>query len=119
MAAALFNDLSDLTRARGISAGTSPGDRVHADVLAVMRERGIDLVDVVPTKLTDDLAAGANLLVTMGCGEACPVVPGAEREDWPLEDPERLPLEGVRQLRDEVERRVRNLLGERGWLRDG
>jgi arsenate reductase len=92
MAAAIFNELADPTKARAISAGTQPGTRVHGEVVEVMREMGIDLESVLPTKLTDDLAAGANILVTMGCGEACPVVPGVEREDWPLEDPKGQPL---------------------------
>ena len=116
MAAAVFNHLADPARARAISAGTQPAPKVHPEVVAAMRELGVDLSSVVPVKLTDELAATANLLITMGCGEACPVVPGIERDDWPLEDPKGLPLERVRQIRGEVERRVRQLLTERGWL---
>jgi len=116
MAAAVFNHLADPARARAISAGTQPAPKVHPEVVAAMRELGVDLSSVVPVKLTDELAATANLLITMGCGEACPVVPGIERDDWPLEDPKGLPLERVRQIRGEVERRVRQLLAERGWL---
>jgi protein-tyrosine-phosphatase len=74
MAAATFNTLADPTKA--ISAGTEPGAQVHDEVIEVMRETGIDLKDVIPQKLTDDLAAAANILVTMGCGEACPRRPG-------------------------------------------
>jgi arsenate reductase len=116
MAAAWFNSLADPTKARAISAGTEPGTRVHPEVVVAMREVGIDLAAVIPRKLTDDLAAEANILVTMGCGEACPVVPGVERDDWPLDDPKGQSVERVRQIRDEVERRVRKLLAARGWL---
>jgi arsenate reductase len=118
MAAAIFNKIADAQKVRAISAGTQPGAHVHPEVVEVMRELGVDLQSVVPTKLTDDLAAEANILVTMGCGEGCPVVPGVERDDWPLEDPKGQPLSRVRQIRDEVEQRVRKLLGARGWLRD-
>jgi arsenate reductase len=115
MAAALFNQLSDPAKARAISAGTQPGERVHPEVVAIMSEAGIDVSKVEPRKLTDDLAAQASMLVTMGCGEACPVVPGVERDDWPLDDPKGRPMDQVRRIRDEIERRVRRLLAERGW----
>jgi arsenate reductase len=117
MAAAFFDNLADPTKARAMSAGTEPGARVHPEVVDAMREIGVDLTHVVPTKLTDDLACQANLLVTMGCGEACPVVPGVERDDWPLEDPKGRSIERVRAIRDEVERRVVQLLAARGWNR--
>ena len=117
MAAALFNRLADPTKAIAISAGTEPGAHVHPEVVTAMRELGVDLSSVSPRKLTDDLAAHANILVTMGCGEACPVVPGAERDDWPLDDPKGQSLERVREIRSEIERRVRGLLSDRGWLR--
>jgi arsenate reductase len=87
MAAALFNKHADPEKAHAISAGTKPGAHVHAEVVAAMREVGIDLSAVVPRRLTDDLAASADMLVTMGCEEACPFVSGVERDDWPLEDP--------------------------------
>ena len=117
MAAAVFNQLADPQEARAVSAGTRPGARVHPEVVQVMSEAGVDLARVVPRKLTDDLAAEASILVTMGCGEACPVVPGVERDDWPLEDPQGQPVERVRQIRDDIEQRVRKLLIARGWLR--
>jgi arsenate reductase len=117
MAAALFNHLADPTKARAISAGTDPGTKVHPEVVSVMAEHGIDLASAVPRKLTDELAASANVLVTMGCGEACPAGPGIERDDWPLEDPKGKPLPRVREIRDEVEQRVRRLLVDRGWAR--
>ncbi len=115
MAAAWFNELADRSKARAISAGTEPGARVHPEVVAAMREVGVDLSTGVPRKLTDDIAAGVTMLVTMGCGEACPVVPGAHREDWPLEDPRGKPLARVRAIRDEVRDRVEALLRREGW----
>jgi arsenate reductase len=117
MAAALFNLLADPSRARAISAGTEPGARVHAEVVEVMRELGVDLSTARPQHLTPELAAHAQLLVTMGCGEACPVVPGLRREDWPLPDPKNQPLGRVRVIRGEIERRVRHLLRAEGWAR--
>jgi arsenate reductase len=118
MAAAVFNQLADPTLARAISAGTEPGAKVHPEVVSVMTEHDIDLSAVVPQKLTDALAASADMLITMGCGEACPAVVGIERDDWPLEDPKGKPLARVREIRADVERRVRRLLLDRGWSRD-
>jgi arsenate reductase (thioredoxin) len=119
MAAALFNGLADPTKAHAISAGTEPGKAVHPEVVTVMREEGIDLTSVVPKKLTDDLASKAAMLITMGCGEACPVVPGVERDDWPLEDPKGKPIDRVREIREYVARRVRAVVRDRGWTRTG
>jgi arsenate reductase len=82
-----------------------------------MLELGVDLSAVVPQKLTQELASGASLLITMGCGESCPVVPGLERDDWPLEDPKGKPVERVRQIRADIAERVRGLLQSKGWLR--
>lgn len=110
MAAALFNALADPGAARAISAGTEPGERVHPEVVAVMREIGIDLAHVRPQRLTPDLAQQAQVLVTMGCGDACPFVPGARLEDWPLPDPKGQPVEAVRAVRDDIKRRVEDLL---------
>jgi arsenate reductase len=115
MAAAFFNRLVDPTKAQALSAGTQPGARVHPEVVAAMKETGIDLTNCVPRRLTDDLARQASVLVTMGCGEACPVVPGVERDDWPLQDPKGQTVERVREIRDDVERRVRRLLTDQGW----
>ena len=117
MAAAWFNALADATKARAISAGTDPGTKVHPEVLEVMREVGVDLTDRTPQKLTDDRARGAQLLITMGCGEQCPVVPGLRRDDWPLEDPKGKAIARVRQIRDEVRARVVDLLQREGWER--
>lgn len=118
MAAAFFNMLADPATVRALSAGTAPGERVHPEVVAVMREVGIDLADARPQRLTDDVARGAQLLVTMGCGDACPVVPGLERDDWPLQDPKGRPVEQVREIREEVLARVEVLLRARGWQRE-
>jgi len=115
MAAAFFNALADPAKARAISAGTRPGDRVHPEVVAAMREAGIDVSGARPQRLTAELAQGAALLVTMGCGEACPHVPGLVRDDWPLPDPKGQPMEVVRGIRDAVRDRVRALLASRGW----
>ncbi len=110
MAAAFFNQLANSLKVEAISAGTEPGERVHPEVLSVMKEVGIDLTHTKPQKLTDDLAKEAHLLVTMGCGDKCPYVPGLRREDWPLPDPKGQPIEEVRAIRDEVRRRVQKLL---------
>lgn len=118
MAAAFFNALADPARAAAVSAGTQPGARVHPEVVDVMREVGIDLSAQQPQKLTDQLAREASLLVTMGCGDECPYVPGLERDDWPLEDPKSKPLDHVRRIRDEVRDRVFQLLDARGWRRN-
>lgn len=115
MAAAWFNALADRKLARAISAGTEPGSRVHPEVVEAMREVGIDLEGLTPQKLTDELAGDAALLITMGCGEACPYVPGLRRLDWPLEDPKGKPVERVRQIRDEVKTHVLELLKAEQW----
>jgi arsenate reductase (thioredoxin) len=117
MAAAFFNVAADPTKARALSAGTEPAERVHPEVVAVMREVGIDLASTRPRRLTDELAAGAQLLVTMGCGEQCPVVPGLRRDDWSLPDPKGRPIEDVRAIRDEIRRRVAILIDGGGWAR--
>jgi arsenate reductase len=110
MAAALFNQLADPAKARALSAGTNPGERVHPEVVTVMREVGVDLVDARPQKLTPELASQAQLLITMGCGDECPVVAGLRRDDWPLPDPKGQPLEQVREIRDDIRRRVEALV---------
>jgi arsenate reductase len=116
MAAALFNTLADSTKARAISAGTEPSDRVHDVVVVALRELGIDVATNAPQKLTDEIARSADLLVTMGCGEACPVLPpGVERDDWPLEDPKGKPIERVREIRTEIRERVVALLAAKRW----
>jgi arsenate reductase len=115
MAAAWFNALADSTKARGLSAGTAPGARVHPEVVDAMNEVGIDLAGERPKLLTDDLARSAAMLITMGCGDECPFVPGLERDDWPLEDPKGKPIERVREIREDIRRRVEALVHSRGW----
>ncbi len=115
MAAAIFNALADRRRASAISAGTRPGPAVHPEVVNAMREIGIDLSSARPQRLTDELARGVDLLVTMGCGEECPIVPGVERDDWTVSDPKGRPLEEVRGIRDEIAARVGALVQSRGW----
>jgi arsenate reductase (thioredoxin) len=117
MAAAFFNALADPRKARAESAGTNPGDRVHPEVVVAMLESGIDLSAARPRRLTEALAQDANLLVTMGCGDECPWVPGLVRDDWPLEDPKGKPAERVREIRDDVRGRVQRLIDENGWTR--
>ena len=115
MAAAFFNQLADPQKARAISAGTEPGRRVHPEVLDVMREVGIDLSEAKPQKLSQELATEAQLLITMGCGDRCPYVPGLRRDDWPLPDPKGRPLEEVRAVRDDIRVRVSDLLIKEGF----
>ena len=117
MAAAWFNELADPASAVAISAGTEPGARVHAEVVEAMLEIGVDLSNARPTFLSAEVAASADLLVTMGCGEACPVVPGVERDDWPLDDPKGRPVARVREIRDEIRGLVASLIDRRGWAR--
>ena len=116
MAAAWFNKICDRTKASAISGGTHPGDRVHPEVVLVMKEEWIDLTGMKPQLLSPELAQKATPLVTMGCGDACPYVPGLKKLDWPLPDPNGKPLEVVRRIRDEVRTRVVALATERNWL---
>jgi arsenate reductase (thioredoxin) len=95
-----------------ISAGTTPADRVHPEVVTVMRELGLDLADQVPQRLTLELAQRADVVVTMGCGDECTYIPGKRYIDWQLEDPKGRPLDEVRATRDEIARRVAALVVE-------
>ncbi len=117
MAAAFLGLLADPSKATAISAGTQPGQRVHPEVAAAMLECGVDLSAARPQLLTRELAQGASLLITMGCGDQCPYVPGLQTDDWPLPDPKGQPLERVREIRDDVRRRVETLIAARGWQR--
>ncbi len=94
------------------SAGTTPGERVHPEVVGAMRELGIDLARRAPRKLSRADAEWADVVVTMGCGDECPLIPGKAHLDWELPDPKGRPLEEVRATRDEIERRVVELIGE-------
>src|SRR4029453_230948 len=117
MAAAWFNLLSDATKARAISAGTDPGPSVHPEGVTAMTGVGVDLSRAPPSRLTPELAQQAQMLITMGCGDECPVVPGLKRDDWPLEDPKGKPLARVREIRDEIRQRVESLIDREGWSR--
>ena len=115
MAAAFFSQIADPTRAHAISAGTQPAERVHPEVVNVMREVGMDLSARRPQRLTDALARSASLLITMGCGDDCPYVPGLSRDDWPIRDPRGQPIDEVRHIRDEIRDRVSALVDAYGW----
>ncbi len=110
MAAAWFNRLADPAKGRALSAGTAPREQVHQEVVAVMQEVGIDLSGARPKLLTEAIARESDLLVTMGCGEACPLVPGLRREDWPLDDPSGQTPDRIRAIRDEIRARVVELI---------
>jgi len=116
MAAAWFNKLCDRTKATAVSAGTEPEERVHPEVVQVMKEEEMDLANVKPQFLSTELAQTATLLVTMGCGDGCPYVPGLKKLDWPLLDPKGQRIEMVRKIRDEIRERVVTLASERNWL---
>ena len=111
MSQALF-ERAAAGRHTALSAGTTPSDRVHPEVVEAMRELGIDLADRTPRGLTRELAEQADVVVTMGCGDECPYIPGKRYVDWDLEDPKGRPLDEVRATRDEIERRVKALVGE-------
>jgi arsenate reductase (thioredoxin) len=100
------------------SAGTAPGERVHPEVIEVMRDLGIDLADRRPRLLTRELAADADIVVTMGCGDECPYIPGKRYIDWDLPDPKGRPIDEVRATRDDIARRVRALIDELDGRRD-
>lgn len=117
MAAAFFNELCGGKEGHGLSAGTQPGELVHPEVVAVMNEVGIDLSNSKPQLLTDELAKDVDMLITMGCGEACPYVPGLKHEDWPLSDPKGKSIEEVRKIRDEIRQRVQTLLATNSLLK--
>ena len=110
MAAALFNLYGDPTKCHAISAGTQPATHVHPEVIQVMREIGIDLASAKPQRLTDRLAETSSVLITMGCGESCPYVPGLRRLDWELPDPKGQSLQSVREIRDTIHERVKELI---------
>jgi arsenate reductase len=115
MAAAWFNQMADPAKARAISAGTDPGPRIHPEVVAAMNEVGVDLSGAPTSKLTPELAQRAQWLITMGCGDRCPAVPGLKADDWPVEDPKGKPAARVRQIRDEIRQRVEILIAREAW----
>ncbi|MGZ4200822.1 MAG: arsenate-mycothiol transferase ArsC [Thermoleophilaceae bacterium] len=111
MSQALFERAS-AGRHEAMSAGTTPGERVHPEVVEAMRELGIDLADRKPRKLDQELAEWADVVVTMGCGDECPYIPGKRSVDWDLPDPKGRPIEEVRATRDDIARRVEALAAE-------
>jgi arsenate reductase len=117
IAAAYFNQFADPAKVRAISAGTRPAAAVHPVVVDVMREVGLDLSNVKPQLLTPASAAGVSWLITMGCGDECPLVPGARRDDWPIDDPHDRPVDDTRRIRDEISLRVRAFVQRGGWDR--
>ena len=114
IAAALFNKYADPSKARAISAGTQPAARVHPEVVAAMKQRGMDVSNATPQKLTPELASQSNWLITMGCGDECPVVPGVRRDDWPIQDPKGQNPATVAAIIDDIDRRVRHLVAN--WM---
>jgi arsenate reductase len=115
IAAALFNKLANPKRAHAVSAGTRPGPAVHPQVVVAMQEIDIDLSHAEPRYLSSDLTNDAHIVITMGCGDECPLVPGVERDDWPIADPKEQPVEVVRRIRDDILKRVSELIKERRW----
>jgi arsenate reductase len=111
MSQALFNRAAGQQH-EARSAGSEPADRVHPEVIAAMDELGLDLRNETPKRLTGELAEWADVVVTMGCGDACPYIPGKRYLDWDLEDPKGQSLDAVRATRDEIDRRIAQLLGE-------
>ncbi|MEV4418565.1 heat-shock protein HtpX [Patulibacter sp. NPDC049589] len=111
MSRALFQRAAD-SRHEGRSAGTTPADRVHPEVLTVMDELGIDLRDQEPKLLTREMAEWSDVVITMGCGDKCPFIPGVRYIDWDLPDPSGRPVDEVRATRDDINRRIDQLLAE-------
>ena len=113
MSAALFEHAAG-DRHQALSAGTTPAERVHPEVVEAMRELGLDLDDRIPRKLTRELAERADVVVTMGCGDECPYIPGKRYVDWDLPDPKGRPVGEVRAIRDDIAGRVQALVAELG-----
>ena len=118
IASVLFNALADPDKAHSIAAGLEPMDRVHDDVVTVMREVGFDLSTVRPIELTGRMLTDLNFLVTLGCPERCPMIPLSRRQDWRVRDPYGLPVVEVRIIRDQIRTLVIELIREKGWARE-
>ena len=116
MAAAFFNAMAHPSLARAVSAGTQPAAAVHANVVAVMAERRIDLSAATPRALTQDLLDGGQRIITMGCGDDA-TIQGVRRDDWLIADPADQPLEAVRAIADDIEKHVWRLIVREGWVR--
>ena len=115
MAAAFFNSMADPLKAVAVSAGTEPLEGVYPAAVSVMRELGMDISGCVPKRVTEEMAAGAQMLITMGCSAQCPAAPGVPREDWPIEDPGDLPMDRVRRIQELLLTRVMRLIDAQGW----
>jgi arsenate reductase len=115
IAAALFNASADPAKARAISAGTQPAARVHPEVIAALGARGLDISSRTPQQLTPELAATVEWLITMGCGDECPVVPGTRRDDWPIPDPKGQSADAVQAIVANIDARVQRLIDAQGW----
>lgn len=115
MALGFFGRLAG-DRAIAYSAGSEPADRINPSAIEVMAEQGIDITAQQPRRWTENMVEAADVVVTMGCGEECPFIPGRRYVDWPLADPAGQPVDAVRPIRDEIESRVRQLLTELGVL---
>jgi arsenate reductase (thioredoxin) len=113
MALGFFNGLAG-DRATAYSGGSEPAAQINPAAIAAMAEKGIDITSEHPKRWTDEMVQAADVVVTMGCGDTCPFMPGQRYEDWELPDPAGLPVEGVRPIRDEIERLVRQLLADLG-----
>ena len=118
MAAGLLNARA-AGRVRVRTAGTDPAEEIHPAVVEAMREVDVDLSREFPKPLTDEFVRAADVVITMGCGDACPIYPGKRYEDWELEDPEGKDLESVRRIRDEIDGRAEGLLAQLLAGRDG
>lgn len=117
MAAAFFSRLADTEQVSAISAGLDPAERVYPEVVEVMKEVGIDLSQVKPIALTARMQSETFFLVTLGCGERCPMIPAGRRADWSLADPHGQPLDRVREIRDEIRQLVTALVADKRWGR--
>lgn len=117
MAAAFFNHYANSTKAQALSAGTQPAAQVHPEVRIIMDEILIPMAKAEPKLLTAELASGASFLITMGCKENCPYIPGLKILDWPFQDPKGQSLMQVRQIRDSIKNQVLNFLAENHWLK--
>ncbi|KAF9109639.1 hypothetical protein BGX27_007387 [Mortierella sp. AM989] len=115
MAAAFFNKHVTKEGIKGISAGTNPASEVHGVVREIMLEVGIDLSNITPVKLTPELAQTVSTIVTMGCGETCPYVPGVKIIDWKITDPKNKPIDEAREIRDEIENRIKEFIQENNY----
>lgn len=115
MAAAFFNHMVDPAKARAISAGTAPADRVHPEAIIAMHDVDLDVSHAVPQRLTPALAAEAQWLITMGCGDACPVALGTHQEDWQIDNPKGKSVADVARIRDDIRARVESLVAREGW----